>query len=80
MKACMWTIAVLWFVTENTFFGWNLTPHSANELLADGISYVLIALAVMSGRLGVTINVQNYTKDTVKVDGEVVKGKSIPIK
>lgn len=77
MKKLMWLIAVLWFLTENQFFGWNLTPQSANELLADGIAYILISLAVMSGRLGVTITVnRGEAVDLNKVNS----GKSVTIK
>lgn len=76
MKKWMWIIAVLWFVTENQFFGWNLTPQSANELLADGIAYILISLAVMSGRLGVTVTINQGAVDLNKVD----TSKSVTIK
>lgn len=60
MKKCMWIIAVLWFVVENQFFGWNALPQSANELLADGIGYILVSLAVMSGRLGIVVSTAHH--------------------
>lgn len=80
MKKCMWIIAALWFITENQFFGWNMTPQSANELVADGIGYVLISLAVMSGRLGATVVITNHSNDVITVDTKAKARKSVPIK
>ncbi|QNQ62478.1 hypothetical protein IB024_01595 [Brucella sp. 6810] len=45
-----WTIvfftAAFW-LHQNIYFGWNRQPQSHAELLADGIVYLLAALAVM---------------------------------
>lgn len=81
LKPMMWIIAILWFLVENQFFGWNAMPQSANELLADGIGYILVSLAVIAGRIGVVVNVHNHTNDTVEITSDGMKQrKSVPIK
>lgn len=37
-------LAIVFFVHENEFFGWNQLPQSAEECLADGIVVLLLAL------------------------------------
>jgi hypothetical protein len=38
-------IALLWGILENCYFGWNWLPGSDAELIADGIGFLLWALA-----------------------------------
>lgn len=41
-------LAVVFWVMENSYFGWNWKPQSDAELLADGIVLVLLALAIVA--------------------------------
>ncbi len=45
--AIAWLVVVEFFIKQNKYFGWNLTPQSDAELIADGITLVLVALAVL---------------------------------
>jgi hypothetical protein len=38
-------IAIMFFVSQNNYFGWNLKPMSDMELLTDGIALLLLSLA-----------------------------------
>lgn len=42
------SIAVWFFISENSYFGWNLTPHSDAELIADGMVLLMTIFAIMS--------------------------------
>lgn len=42
------TLMFWWW--ENQHFGWNVRPGSDAELIADGIVFVLFALAIVAGR------------------------------
>lgn len=37
-------IAILFFIGQNNYFGWNARPQSPEELICDGIVLVLVAL------------------------------------
>ena len=51
MKALFVTaLAFLFFMQQNQYFGWNKQPQSDTELIADGITYLLIALAFLAGK------------------------------
>jgi len=39
-------IGFSFFLMQNNYFGWNAMPKSDAELLADGITMLLFALAV----------------------------------
>ena len=53
MKALFVTVlAFLFFMHQNQYFGWNKQPQSDTELIADGITYLLIALAFLAGKWG----------------------------
>ena len=46
-------IVLFWFAIgfyklENDYFGWNRYPQSEAEVLADGLVYVLLAIAVFA--------------------------------
>ena len=46
-----WTIFLfaLFFAWEqNSYFGWNMTPKSDAELMADGITLLLLALSILA--------------------------------
>lgn len=43
-------MAVWFFITENAYFGWNARPQSADELICDGITMVLLALSLRTRR------------------------------
>ena len=40
-------LSFLFWINQNTFFGWNRTPQSSSEVLADGIVFILVAMSVM---------------------------------
>ena len=51
MKALYVTaLAFLFFMHQNQYFGWNKQPQSDTELIAVGITYLLIALAFLAGK------------------------------
>lgn len=45
MSFIIFCIAVTFWVIQNNYFGWNVTPKSDVELVTDGISFVLFAMA-----------------------------------
>lgn len=45
--AIAWLVVVEFFIKQNKYFGWNLEPQSDAELMADGITLVLISLAAL---------------------------------
>lgn len=47
----IWFIALLFFVEENQFYGWNHWPKTGGELIADGIFCLLMALAYLGERM-----------------------------
>ena len=46
----IWVLAVLFGLAETAYFGWNITPKSSEEMICDGITMVLLAMAFMSQR------------------------------
>ena len=34
---------------ETAYFGWNLTPQSSAEVICDGITAVIVSLALIKG-------------------------------
>jgi len=51
MKLVLWACAVAFFFEQNSYFGWNGKPHSDAELIADGITILLVALAALGSVL-----------------------------
>lgn len=50
-------IAGVWWLMETAYFGWNASPQSLAELVADGVALVLLAYAYACGpRTTVTIH------------------------
>ena len=46
-----WTImfiSVLYFISENIYFGWNAIAQSSSEVIADGICLIIFAMAVLA--------------------------------
>lgn len=39
-------LATLFFIEQNRYFGWNSFPASDAELIADGITILIAAIAV----------------------------------
>ena len=37
--------AAIFFYDQNSYFGWNANPQSDAELIADGVTILLVALA-----------------------------------
>jgi hypothetical protein len=37
-------MGIIYNLTETAYFGWHLFPNSADEVLADGISTIIIAM------------------------------------
>jgi hypothetical protein len=48
-SALIFIISVIWVIHQNKYFGWNLEPKSDAELLADGISFLMVALSFLAG-------------------------------
>lgn len=46
MSIYLWCLALAFFIEENSYFGWNMLPHSDAELIADGIGLILFSLAI----------------------------------
>ena len=42
----IFAIAALFYYQQNTFFGWNALPQSEAELIADGITLILITFSM----------------------------------
>lgn len=55
----LWALAIAWWLYETAWFGWNATPSGPEELICDGIVFVLTAIAIHDHRRrGATITVQ----------------------
>lgn len=59
MIIAAWTPAVVFYVLQNNYFGWNSTPRSDAEVIADGILLVLVSLAVIATVLSTHLKAQN---------------------
>jgi len=42
----LWLICIAFFIESNAHFGWNWMPKSDAELVCDGITLLLAAIAV----------------------------------
>lgn len=47
MNIPVFIIAIGFFILLNKHFGWNGYPKSSDELICDGISFVLLAMAFL---------------------------------
>ncbi len=47
-SALLFLSAASFFIAQNFYFGWNATPKSDAELVADGITAILISMWLMS--------------------------------
>lgn len=47
IKCCAWIVALEYFLKQNQYFGWNARPQSDAEVLADGMMFILVALALL---------------------------------
>lgn len=43
-------LALMFSLFETAYFGWNLTPQSDAEMICDGISLLIFALAFVGKR------------------------------
>lgn len=49
-----WAIIFVWYLPiqfcfmQNNYFGWNVTPQTNIELIADGITLLLLSAAALS--------------------------------
>ena len=50
MNGKIFFIAVFFGLVETAFFGWNFFPQSAAEVVCDGITMILFAMAYMQPR------------------------------
>ena len=41
---------LIWFILENRYFGWNALPKSDVELIACGIGFILLAIAIAKAK------------------------------
>ena len=46
MNWLIWIIAVFFGFAETAYFGWNTLPNSPEELICDGITLILMVLAL----------------------------------
>ena len=46
MKMWVLILAIIFWWHQNRYFGWNGMPKSDAELIADGLTFVLVAMAV----------------------------------
>ena len=44
-------LAAMWFVHQNNYFGWNSKPQSDAELIADGIFYLALLMAILASKV-----------------------------
>jgi hypothetical protein len=42
----VWALALLYALIETAHFGWNLWPKSGEEMICDGIVFILMAVAL----------------------------------
>ena len=47
MNIGIFVIAVVWAYFYNSYFGWNWSSQSVEELFCDGIFAILIALSIL---------------------------------
>lgn len=52
----MFLMAFLFFFEQNQYFGWNTEPQSDAEMIADGITYLLVALSFAPSIVTISIN------------------------
>jgi hypothetical protein len=50
MNPIITALAIGFYIEQNRYFGWNFRPQSGAELIADGITVLLFALAVVARR------------------------------
>ena len=43
-RIIIFIIAMMYFISQNNYFGWNRLPESDAEIISDGIYYILCAL------------------------------------
>lgn len=46
----IWCMGMIFGLVETRHFGWNLTPQSDAEVICDGITVLLFALAILAYR------------------------------
>lgn len=46
MRIALWLGSLVYFLEENVYFGWHAFPQSDAELIADGIVFLLTAIAI----------------------------------
>lgn len=46
----LYVIAGIYWLSETAYFGWNWSPQSSAEVVADGIAMILLALAIGFGK------------------------------
>ena len=47
MNISIFLIAIFWAYSYNSFFGWNWSSQSCEELICDGIFAILISLSIL---------------------------------
>ena len=56
-------IAIWWWLTETAYFGWNATPQSSAELIADGVALLMLLVSLLIRAVeenAVTIRVHHH--------------------
>ena len=49
----------IWWYSETSHYGWNFYPQSDGEVLADGLVFVITALALVAAAIERSSDVQN---------------------
>ncbi|HEY4112890.1 MAG TPA: hypothetical protein VGM17_02410 [Rhizomicrobium sp.] len=53
MNMSAWICAILFIIEKDDHFGWwHWAPHSDAELIADGIAFLIFAVAFAAGKRG----------------------------
>ena len=48
MNLKIWLLALFFGTAETAYFGWNMLPQSPAEMICDGITVLLVALAILA--------------------------------
>jgi hypothetical protein len=48
----LWFVAACFWWEQNEYFGWNRLPQSDAELIADGITIILVSIAIFASKQG----------------------------
>lgn len=50
MNWCIYSIAIIFGIIKMNFFGWHFEPQSGEEVICDGIMFLMFALSIPSDK------------------------------